>query len=120
MSLYSMSWPRQSYRFFWITASLYKTMALRTYTGLPSSWAWTSWAQSWTAFFSKLGMWSEVVIGSARTVTASGVADPPDHCLPSVSITSLAPLALLTRWCSATQKSGGFCTNLRRGAAEVL
>lgn len=45
---------------------------------------------------------------------------PSDHCLPSISISSVAALALLTRWCSASQKAGGFCNSLRRDAAEVL
>lgn len=120
ISLFFMVWPRQGFRFYWNSTTLYKALGLSTYNSLPSKWAWTGWRQGWAAYLKKLGLWSDAVIGSARTVKEYDNADPADHCWPSISISTVAVVALLTRWCSASQKAGGFCNNLRRDAAEVL
>ena len=118
--IYFMRWPRQSFHYYWDSASLYSAMSLNTYQNFPSKWAWTSWKQSWLKFFKELGCEEYAVIGSLRTGANNNEHDSPHACLPTISLSTFATVGLLTRWCSASQKAGGLGDNARRAAAADM
>jgi len=114
---YLVSWPRQGMRFFFSGVHLYQHLALTTYCNEGSKWFYNI-VPSCEAYVGGLGFAQGHVLKSAN---ANSCSDKNAAFLPKGALSTLAVVALLTRWAfAANKRRGGLGDDTRAPAYALL
>lgn len=105
---------------FWDAHRLYRLLGLSSYAGQPSKWAFhslASWNKALTLFAG-----DHILMSKHANTSDSTLHKVPFHnrCLPTMAMSSLALLLLISRWAFAAVSSGGLRDDKARDAAAEL
>ena len=105
-------------RFFWHVHPLYSMLGLTGFGGCPSKWSWTQ-SDRWIKRLAALGFTGQVLY-SNQTVVKESDAAQPDAFLPGTSLSTLALVEELARWCCLPAHQGGLRSQECKEAANAV
>lgn len=109
---YHLLWPRRGLRFYVSTSSLYRTLQMVSYSEERSKWAYDC-QDSWRRFFVKCFRDAGDCIMPSKhceATTAGGNRIAGIPSLDSMALSSMALIALLSRWSGMVPKRAAFVT----------